>query len=124
MNWPRFTGDVRVGFEVTSSTEAWASTPPRGLSFGSDTLRIWRAGHILDSIEFRELGVQERVVAVDQLEHATIFAGDVGEDHLGLAAHCPARLAVELDPAPGFPPALRTARVLMVNPSTSRTWSH
>ena len=40
MNWPRFTGEVRVGFEVTSKTDACVSTPPRGLSLGSVTLRI------------------------------------------------------------------------------------
>ena len=40
MNWPRFTGEVRVGLEVTSKIDACVSTPPRGLSLGSVTLRI------------------------------------------------------------------------------------
>ena len=39
---PRFTGDVRVGFEVTASTLPWVSTPPRALSGGNITLRIVR----------------------------------------------------------------------------------
>ena len=40
MNTPRFTGEVRVGLEVTASTVPWVSTPPRGLSGGSETRRI------------------------------------------------------------------------------------
>ena len=38
-NWPRFTGEVRVGFDVTIKTPAWVSIPPRGLPSGSVTLR-------------------------------------------------------------------------------------
>ena len=40
MNRPRFTGDVRVGFDVTTSTEPCVSSPPRGLSAGRVTRRI------------------------------------------------------------------------------------
>ena len=39
-NRPRFTGDVRSGFDVTSSALPWVSMPPRGLSMGRITLRI------------------------------------------------------------------------------------
>ena len=34
MNKPRFTGEVRVGFEVTARTVPCVSIPPRGLSGG------------------------------------------------------------------------------------------
>ena len=74
MNWPRFTGEVRVGFEVTSKIEACVSTPPRGLSLGSETLLHLVPGHALDPIKLGQLGVQEGVIAVDQFEHAAIFA--------------------------------------------------
>ena len=40
MNWPRFTGEVRAGFEVTARIDPCVSTPPRGLSLGSVTWRI------------------------------------------------------------------------------------
>jgi len=36
---PRFTGEVRVGFDVTVSTVPCVSTPPRGLSGGRVTRR-------------------------------------------------------------------------------------
>ena len=39
-NNPRLTGDVRVGFEVTASTEPSVITPPRMLSAGNLTRRI------------------------------------------------------------------------------------
>jgi hypothetical protein len=40
MNNPRFTGDVRLGFEVTANNVACVNTPPRGLSAGSVIRRI------------------------------------------------------------------------------------
>ena len=40
MNSPRFTGDVRLGFDVTASNVACVSTPPRGLPAGNSTRRI------------------------------------------------------------------------------------
>ena len=39
-NSPRFTGEVRVGFEVTTSTVPCVSRPPRGLPVGRVTRRI------------------------------------------------------------------------------------
>ena len=39
-NSPRFTGDVRVGFDVTASTAPCVSTPPRVLLAGNRTSRI------------------------------------------------------------------------------------
>src|SRR5262249_17259478 len=39
-NFPRLTGDVRVGFEVTARTEPSVRMPPRGLSGGNFTRRI------------------------------------------------------------------------------------
>ena len=39
MNCPRFTGDVRLGFEVIISTAACVSSPPRGLFSGNVTRR-------------------------------------------------------------------------------------
>ena len=39
-NSPRLTGDVRSGFEVTTSTVPSVSTPPRGQSGGRVTRRI------------------------------------------------------------------------------------
>ena len=38
-NRPRFTGEVRSGFDVTSSALPCVSMPPRGLPAGSVTLR-------------------------------------------------------------------------------------
>ncbi len=46
MNKPRFTGEVRVGFEVTASTEPCVMTPPRGLSAGSLTRDHFIARHV------------------------------------------------------------------------------
>ena len=40
MNNPRFTGEVRVGFEVTANTLPMVNKPPRGLSGGSLTKRM------------------------------------------------------------------------------------
>ncbi len=40
MNRPRLTGEVRVGFDVTINIAPCVSTPPRGLSAGSETRRI------------------------------------------------------------------------------------
>ena len=40
INTPRLTGEVRVGLEVTISTEPCVSNPPRELSSGNLTRRI------------------------------------------------------------------------------------
>ena len=40
MNRPRFTGEVRSGFDVTASTVPCVKMPPRGLPAGSVTRRI------------------------------------------------------------------------------------
>ncbi len=40
MNKPRLTGDVRVGFEVTTRAAPCVNTPPRGLFAGNATRRI------------------------------------------------------------------------------------
>ena len=54
MNWPRFTGEVRSGFEVTIKTAACVNTPPRGLSLGSAGLApFFISFHALDSVKLR-----------------------------------------------------------------------
>ena len=124
MNWPRFTGEVRVGLEVTSKIDPCVSTPPRGLSLGSVTLRISLPLDALDAVELGQLGVQEGVIAVDQLEHAAVLAGDVAEEHLGLARMARRRSVSRMTRCRGPPSCRSMARTLIVNPSTSRTWSH
>ena len=93
MNWPRFTGEVRAGVEVTARTDPCVSTPPRGLSLGSVTLRISEPSTPGNPVVLGQPGVEERVVAVDPFQDAAVLAGHVLEGHLGLAAHRPADVA-------------------------------
>ena len=86
MKRPRLTGDVRSGFEVTMSMVPWVSTPPRGfLAAAQPRHRI--ALHAIDPVMLRQPFVQERVVAVEQLNQAVVLADDVLEEHLGFLAH-------------------------------------
>ena len=83
---PRFTGDVRVGFDVIVSTLACVSTPPRRRSPAS------RAGtHPLsmsfDAIMLRHTLIQECVVGVEQVQDAAIFAHDRCKKQFGLPFH-------------------------------------
>ena len=51
----------------------------------------------VDAVVLRQPLVQERVVAVEQLQQAAVVPHDVLEEHLGLAPHGPAEVAVQLE---------------------------
>ena len=110
MNRPRFTGEVRSGFDVTTRTVPCVSTPPRGLSGGQVDPAHLVALDALDPVVLRQPLVEERVVAVDQLQQAPVLADDVLEEHLRLAPHGPAEVAGQLELAEAAePPAERLA---------------
>ena len=71
------------------------NSPPRGLSSGSSTRRISSPSTPSIAVVFGQRFVQKRVIAVDQLQHAAVFAHDVLEIHLRFAAHGIAQLGVE-----------------------------
>ena len=79
-NRPRFTGEVRSGFEVTNSALACVSTPPRGLLGGQRHAPHLGAGDAGYAVQPRELLVEEGVVAVDEFGDRPVFAHDVPED--------------------------------------------
>ena len=80
MNWPRFTGEVRVGLEVTSKIDGMRQHAAARAVLGQRDLAHLVARHALDAVILGELGVEERVIAVDQLEQAAVLAGDVVEE--------------------------------------------
>ena len=67
MNKPRFTGEVRVGFEVTTSIEPWVSSPPRGLSSGRLTRRISLQLEMWDVGINKSLGDEDDLPALEDL---------------------------------------------------------
>ncbi len=83
---PRFTGEVRVGFDVTVNTLACVNTPPRLSRVERHPAKFLTldVGHAV--VPGQSL-VDERVVGVDELQHAAILAHDVGEEQLGFPSH-------------------------------------
>ena len=94
---PRFTGEVRSGFDVTARTVPCVRTPPRGLSAGRSTRRISSPCDALDPVVLRQPLVEERVVAVEQLQEAPVLPDDVLEEHLRLAPHGLPEVAGQLE---------------------------
>ena len=86
IHWPRFTGEVRLGFEVSVRTLAWVSTPPRRRSARAHPPELV-ARDALDPVMPREHVVEEGVVGVEQLQHAAVLPEDVREVPLRLPAH-------------------------------------
>ncbi len=93
---PRFTGDVRVGLDVTVSTLACVSTPPRLVAGVSSTrtnssslagrprLRARPFRPCRDAVVPRQRLVQVREVGIDHVEDAAVFADDLAEEQLRL----------------------------------------
>ena len=93
-NLPRFTGDVRVAFDVSVRTLAWVRIPPRLLrQLHADKLL---ALHAVDAVMLGELFVDEREIGIEQVENAVVFADDRLEEQLALADHRLAKVAVEV----------------------------
>ena len=90
---PRFTGDVRLGFDVSVRTLAWVSTPPRRRS--DRPLVGTRRPNALDAVMTRQRLVDEGVVGVEQLQHAAIVPQDVREVLLRLLRASSPQLVVE-----------------------------
>ena len=120
MNRPRFTGEVRSGFEVTARTVPCVSTPPRGLSAGSFTRRISSPVDALDPVVLRQPLVEERVVAVEQLQQAAVLPHDVLEEHLRLAPHGPPEVAGQLELAEAAERPAERRRGRLAAPSSRR----
>ena len=72
---PRLTGEVRVGFDVAARTLAWVSTPPRGVP-ASETRRKPSPRDAGDAVVPGQSFVDERVVRVEELEHAAVLVLD------------------------------------------------
>ena len=64
-----------VGFDVTARTVPCVSTPPRGLSCGQVDPAHLVALDALDPVVLRQPLVEERVVAVEQLQQAAVLRG-------------------------------------------------
>ena len=97
---PRFTGEVRVGFEVTVRTEAIVTTPPRRRSVRRDPAELV-AGDAGDPVVPGQPLVEERVVGVEEVGDRPVVVDDRGEEQLDLAGHRQAERLVEAgEPAP------------------------
>ena len=106
MNWPRFTGEVRVGFEVTIKTAACVNTPPRGLSLGSVDLAHLIAGHALDSVELARASRSRTCNRCRSTRVRCDPHGRHGRRAISVSRlMARRRLAIQVDPRAGFPPA-------------------
>ena len=70
---PRFTGEVRVGFDVTVRTLACVRTPPALAPFERDPAELVALDPV-DPVMPGQPLVDEREVGVDQVEDAPVFA--------------------------------------------------
>ena len=78
---PRLTGDVRVGLDVAARMLACVSTPPRAVP-ASETRRNSSPVTPGDAVVPGEPFVDERVIRVEELEHAAVFVLDRLEEEL------------------------------------------
>ena len=92
---PRSTGEVRVAYDDTARMLPCVSTPPRGVPVRSTWRNCWPRD-VRDPVVPRQPLVQERVAAVDEVEHAAIVADDGLEEELGLAPHRQPEVVLEL----------------------------
>ena len=72
---PRLTGEVRVGLDVTARTLAWVRMPPRGVP-ASETRRNAVADDAGDAVMPGQALVDERVIGVEEVEHAAVLVQD------------------------------------------------
>ena len=82
---PRSTGDVRFGYDVTVRMLPWPSRPRRS-SFGQRHAAELAAVDVRNPVVARQPLVDERVVGVEQVEDAAVFAHDALEEQLRLGA--------------------------------------
>jgi hypothetical protein len=92
---PRFTGEVRVGFEVIVRKFPCAKTPPRGVP---ETLTRRNSSFPFGSgkaVVRRQRLVDEGVVRVEELQNAPVAGKNVLKYHLRFATHRLAKFRVE-----------------------------
>ena len=82
-------------FEVTSSMLPWPSRPRRASS-GTVTRRKSAAVDVRNAVVLRQTLVHERVVGVEQIQHAAVLAQDAFEQHLRFALEGLAQVVVEI----------------------------
>ena len=92
---PRSTGEVRVGYDVTIRMPPWVSTPPRSFPGKRHPPKI-AAVDAGDSVVAGQAFIHERVIGVDQLQNAAVFADDVLEKQRAFAFEGIAQRVVEL----------------------------
>ena len=85
---PRITGDVRSGFDVVTRNAPLPIRPQRVLHVGPERdAPELAAVDVRDAVVLRQPLVDERVVRVQQIDDAAIFADDAVEEQLDFAPH-------------------------------------
>ena len=94
-HWPRSTGDVRFGYDDTSSTPPLPSKPKR---FGSVELDApeARAAHVVHAVVARQRLVDERVLGRQEIEHAAVGAEHAVDEQARLRDEVVADVAVDV----------------------------
>ena len=95
MYLPRSTGDVRFGYDVTVSTLPWPSRPRRAGLVSVDAAEV-AAVDVRHAVVPRQPLVDERVVGVEQVEHAAVLRDDALEEQLRFLAERLPQLVVEV----------------------------
>ena len=78
----------------------WRSSPPRSLSASSVDAAEAAAVDVRDAVVLREPLVEERVVRLQQVEHAAVLAQDALEEQLRLLAERLPQVVVEVGEQP------------------------
>ena len=89
---PRSTGEVRFGYDDTSSTPPLPSKPKRLLVVELDAAEAL-AAHVVDAVVQREALVQERVVGRQEIEHAAVLAEDAVDEQPRLGRRSASRMS-------------------------------
>ena len=97
---PRITGDVRVAYDVTVRMLPCRSSPPRALSSSSVDAAEAAAVDVRNAVVLREPLVEERVVGLQQVEHAAVLAQDALEEQLRLLPERLPQVVVEVREQP------------------------
>ena len=92
---PRSTGEVRFGYDVTVSMLAWPSSPRRA-SFGDLHAAELAAVDVGNAVMPRQPLVDERVVGIQQIHDAAVFAHDAVEEQRRLFLHRLTQVVVEI----------------------------
>ena len=90
---------MRLAYDVTVRMLPWPSRPRRCSSVTANAPEV-APPHARDAVVPRQPLVDERVVGVEQLQHAAVLGDDRGEQQLGLAPEGPPQVVVEVAEAP------------------------